>query len=54
MSWFKNLFGKCDDKCCNCECDCGGDEKQDMDPAEEPTQPTPVDPIPGDEAQTVE
>ncbi|MBU4315311.1 hypothetical protein KJ673_02800 [Patescibacteria group bacterium] len=54
MSWFNQLFGKCDEKCCNDGCDCGGEEKQDMDPVDEPIEPTPAEPIEGDETPVVE
>lgn len=53
MSWLKRLFGKCDDACLDCGCGCG-DEKQEMDPIDEPETETPEEPMEGEETPVIE
>jgi len=50
MSWFKDLFGKCDDACK--ECCCEGDEKE-MNPTDEPVETEPEIEV-GEETPTME
>ena len=49
MSWFKRLFNKCCDDCKPC-----GNEKQEMDPVDEPETEAPEEPVGGEETSVVE